>query len=80
MYNEKTERPAVPDSMTEVEQTCLRRTAEGLRQDAIGRELRMTPREVEVLLSLAQRKLGAANIMQAVARYLTLDMAGAGIR
>ena len=57
-------------SLSALERKCLELTATGMDPTAIGPVARITPREVEILLFCAMRKLGAANTMQAVAKYL----------
>lgn len=59
-----------------LERKCLSLAAHGHDPDTIGPRVGITPGEARVLLYCAQRKLGASNLMQAVARYLADEMTG----
>ena len=59
-----------------LERKCLSLTATGHNPEAIGSHAGITSGEARILLYCAQRKLGASNLMQAVARYLADEMTG----
>jgi len=59
-----------------LERKCLSLSANGHDPETIAPLVGITPGEVRVLLYCAQRKLGASNLMQAVARYLADEMTG----
>jgi DNA-binding NarL/FixJ family response regulator len=65
-----------PGAFCALERKCLSMAATGLEAAAIGPQIGLTAKEVEVLLYCAQRKLGAANRMQALARYLSDEITG----
>lgn len=59
-----------------LERKCLSLLAQGHTVEDIASLAGITPSETQVLLYCAQRKLGASNRMQAVARYLADEMTG----
>ena len=65
-----------PHELCALERKCLAMMADGVEIADIGQKLGITTKEVDVLLYCAQRKLGATNIMQALARYLADEMTG----
>ena len=70
MYKEKAARDSGvdshPEELTRTEILCLSMVAEGNGFASIGRDLAVSAKEIEVLLFCAQRKLGAANLLQAI--------------
>lgn len=65
-----------PHELCALERKCLALTANGIEANDVGQKLGLTTKEVEVLLYCAQRKLGATNLMQALARYLADESTG----
>jgi DNA-binding CsgD family transcriptional regulator len=59
-----------------LERRCLSLAASGHDHEAIGSRIGITSGEARILLYCAQRKLGASNLMQALARYLADEMTG----
>jgi DNA-binding CsgD family transcriptional regulator len=59
-----------------LERKCLSLVATGHKAEEIAPLVGITAHEARVLLYCAQRKLGAENTMQAVAKYLADEMTG----
>lgn len=64
------------EALCRLERKCLALAASGKNTQEIAGDVGITPREAQILLHCAQRKLGASNTMQAVARYLADEMTG----
>jgi DNA-binding CsgD family transcriptional regulator len=64
-----------PEELCSLERKCLALAAEGRNTKEIAAQVAISASEARILLYCAQRKLGASNRMQAVARYLADEMA-----
>jgi DNA-binding CsgD family transcriptional regulator len=65
--------------LTPLERRCLSLVAFGKSAVEIGRVVGATEREVDTLLFCTQRKLGAANRLQAVAKGMSLGLIDASL-
>ena len=65
--------------LTALERRCLSLAAFGKSAVEIGRVVGASEREVDTLLFCTQRKLGAANRLQAVARGMSLGLIDASL-
>jgi DNA-binding CsgD family transcriptional regulator len=63
-----------PEELCGLERKCLALAALGRNTTEIAAQVGITATEARILLYCAQRKLGASNRMQAVARYLADEM------
>ena len=61
----------VSSEITQTETACLALCANGYSSDKTAQKLNITPKEVEILLYCAQRKLGANNRLHAISLALT---------
>lgn len=68
--------PRGPSELCNLERKCLTLAAGGAGPEQIAAQLGVTGKEAQTLLYCAQRKLGASNTMNAVARYLANEMTG----
>ena len=59
------------ENLCSLERKCLALAATGRNLDDIACDVGITAKEARILLYCAQRKLGASNRMQAIARYLS---------
>jgi LuxR family quorum-sensing transcriptional regulator LasR len=64
------------DELTSMEIDCLKLAANGHRSGHIGQVLNVNETEIEILLSCAERKLGARNRLHAIGIAVSQGLIG----